>query len=66
MDKHKVNFLCPMETVKVIDDLAQADHRDRTSMLNRMIDFYLSHDENQTFIAQVRANGKNKKKAGPR
>jgi len=65
MTKHKVNFLCPMETVKVIDDLAQADHRDRTSMLNRMIDFYLSHNENKAFITQVKANGKTKK-AGSR
>jgi len=64
MAKHKVNFLCPLETVKVIDDLAAADKRDRTSMLNRMIDFYLTHTDNRAFIAQVRANGKPKKKAG--
>lgn len=50
----------------MIDDLAEADHRDRTSMLNRIIDFYLSHDDNQAFISQVRANGKAKKKAGSR
>ena len=64
MSKHKVNFLCPIETVKVIDALAEADQRDRTFMLNRMIDFYLSHDDNQAFISQVKANGKPKKKAG--
>jgi hypothetical protein len=64
MSKHKVNFLCPMETVKVIDDLAEADHRDRTSMLNRIIDFYLSHNDNQAFISQVKANGRTKKKVG--
>jgi len=55
-----------METVKVIDDLAEADHRDRTSMLNRIIDFYLRHDDNQAFISQVKVNGKAKKKAGSR
>jgi len=66
MSKHKVNFWCPMDTVKVIDELAEADQRDRTSMLNRIIDFYLSHDDNQAFISQVRANGKTKKKAGSR
>ena len=66
MSKHKVNFLCPLETVKVIDDLAEADHRDRTSMLNRIIDFYLRHDDNQAFITQVKVNGKAKKKAGSR
>lgn len=44
MDKTKVNFYCPTATVKIIDEMAKADHRDRTSLLNKMIDFYLTHN----------------------
>ena len=49
MTKLKLNFYCPAPTVRVIDAMAKNDHRDRTSMLNKMIDFYLAHhDSNQT------------------
>lgn len=44
MDKMKLNFYCPTSTVKVLDELAAADHRDRTSMLNKIIDFYLQRN----------------------
>ncbi len=44
MDKTKVNFYCPTATVKVIDEVAAADHRDRTSLLNKIIDFYFTHN----------------------
>jgi hypothetical protein len=46
MSKTKLNFYCPTDTVEIIDRMAEADHRDRTSMLNKMIDFYLSHNPN--------------------
>jgi hypothetical protein len=42
MTKQKVNFYCPTATVEIIDRMAAADHRDRTSMLNKIVDFYLS------------------------
>ena len=43
MTKRKINFYCPSATVEIIDAMAEADHRDRTSMLNKIVDFYLSH-----------------------
>jgi hypothetical protein len=42
MTKQKINFYCPSATVKVIDDMAAADHRDRTSMLNKIVDDYIT------------------------
>ena len=67
MDKTKVNFFCPSATVKIIDEMAAADHRDRTSMLNKIVDFYLSlnnpHSEPRTNGARRTAT---KKKAGAR
>jgi hypothetical protein len=42
MTKQKLNFYCPSATVKVIDKMAADDHRDRTSMLNKMVDFYIT------------------------
>jgi hypothetical protein len=41
MSKKKVNFYCPTATVAIIDGLAEDDHRDRTYVLNRIIEFYL-------------------------
>jgi hypothetical protein len=46
MDFVKVNFRCPAETVKAIDADADADHRDRTSMLNKIIAFYYENHPN--------------------
>jgi hypothetical protein len=56
MDKTKINFNCPTATLQVIDKMALEDHRDRTSMLNKIIDFYLTQHGNGT--------AKQKKKAG--
>lgn len=44
MTKTKLNFYCPSATVKIIDAMAAADLRDRTSMLNKMVNFYISHN----------------------
>jgi hypothetical protein len=60
MTKTKLNFYCPSATVKVLDEMAAADHRDRTSLLNKIIDFYLSHQANGTKPTAA------KKKAGTR
>jgi predicted transcriptional regulator len=63
MTTKPVNFRCPIETVKVIDEMAEADHRDRSSMLNFIVSqFIVEHPERTT-------NGKKptpKKKAGTR
>ena len=48
MEKTKLNFYCPTATVEVIDSEAKADHRDRTSLLNKMIDFYFIHHPPKT------------------
>lgn len=72
MTKTKVNFYCLSSTVKVIDGIAKADHRDRTSMLNKMIDFYLSHHDSNANPPEnlQQTNGTKavttKKKAGAR
>ena len=42
MTKTKLNFYCPSATVKIIDRMAAADHRDRTSMLNKIVDDYIN------------------------
>jgi hypothetical protein len=42
MTKTKINFYCPSATVKIIDSMAAADHRDRTSMLNKIVDDYIT------------------------
>jgi hypothetical protein len=41
--KTRLNFLCPTATVKRIIEMAEADHRDKSSMLNKIVDFYLQH-----------------------
>ena len=40
MDSIKINFRCPGELVERIDEDAEADHRDRTSMINKIIATY--------------------------
>jgi hypothetical protein len=42
MTKTKINFYCPSATVKIIDKMAKDDHRDRTSMLNKIVDDYIT------------------------
>jgi hypothetical protein len=42
MTKTKLNFYCPSATVKIIDRMAKDDHRDRTSMLNKMVEDYIA------------------------
>jgi polyribonucleotide nucleotidyltransferase len=42
MTKTKLNFYCPSATVKIIDRMAKDDHRDRTSMLNKMVEDYIT------------------------
>lgn len=42
MTKQKINFYCPSATVEIIDRMAAADHRDRTSMLNKIVDDYIT------------------------
>jgi hypothetical protein len=64
MDKQKINFYCPSATVEVIDEMAANDHRDRTSMLNKIVDDYIK-------AHPIPANGTKpttvtKKKAGAR
>jgi hypothetical protein len=44
MEKITINFRCPAEVVATIDAEAAADHRDRTSLLNKIIAFYYKHN----------------------
>jgi hypothetical protein len=39
-----VNFRCPARMLKDVDELAANDHRDRTSMLQKMIAFYFDNN----------------------
>jgi len=43
MENPKINFRLPPEELKAIDDEAEADHRDRTSMLRKIIAFYFEN-----------------------
>ena len=53
MDKSKVNFNISTATLKVVDQLAADDHRDRTSMINKIIDTYLTqHTDYKTYLTQ--------------
>ena len=60
MESVKTTFRLPADRLKAIDDEAKADHRDRTSMLHKIIAFYFDHHPPR--------NGKNspRKKAGAR
>jgi hypothetical protein len=44
MENVKINFRLPADRLKVIDAEAEADHRDRTSMLHKIIAFYFDHN----------------------
>jgi len=58
----KVTIRLPADRLKVIDEEAEADHRDRTSMLHKIIAYYFENHPPR--------NGKNppppRKKAGAR
>jgi hypothetical protein len=62
MENAKVNFRLPADRLKAIDDEAEADHRDRTSMLHKIIAFYF---DNHPHI-NGRSAAPPKKKAGSR
>jgi hypothetical protein len=40
MEFTKLNFRCPTELVAKVDEEADSEHRDRTSMLIKIIDEY--------------------------
>jgi hypothetical protein len=48
MSTQKVNFNCPTPTVKVLDEMAAADHRDRTSLILKALDFYITSHQTTT------------------
>ena len=62
MDNVKINFRLPADRLKAIDDEAEADHRDRTSMLHKIIAFYFDHNPPQNGGTKIAP----KKKAGSR
>jgi len=67
MNKTRINFLCPTPTVRILDAMAEADHRDRSSMLNKIIDYYLKDSANGHAHAVGEAKAVTaKKKAGTR
>jgi hypothetical protein len=43
MENAQVTFRLPLDRLKEIDQEAEADHRDRTSMLHKIIAFYFDH-----------------------
>jgi hypothetical protein len=43
MSTQKVNFNCPVPMVKKLDEMAAADHRDRTSMILKAIDYFINN-----------------------
>ena len=59
MENIQVNFRLPADRLKVIDEEAAADHRDRTSMLHKIIAYYYDHNPPQNGTTK-------KKKAGSR
>jgi predicted transcriptional regulator len=42
MDTTKLTFRCPVNNVARLDEIAEADHRDRSSMLNKIVATYIS------------------------
>lgn len=43
MENIQVNFRLPADKLEALDQAAKEDHRDRTSMLHKMIAFYFTH-----------------------
>jgi predicted transcriptional regulator len=41
MDRIRITFRTSTQVCELIDELAEADHRDRNSMLAKMVDTYL-------------------------
>jgi hypothetical protein len=66
MTKTKVNFYCPTATVKTIDSMAALDHRDRTSMLNKIVDDYITTHPLPASILTSNGSKPKTKKAGQR
>lgn len=65
--KQRINFLCPIATVKRIEAMAAADHRDKSSMMNKIVDFYLqNHAPNGQHIIIEAKTTNSRKKAGTR
>jgi len=58
----KVNFRIPEDRLKAIDEEAEADHRDRTSMLHKIIAFYFDNHPHENGRKAVTP----RKKAGTR
>jgi Ribbon-helix-helix protein, copG family len=44
MDDARINFRLPAETLKAIDEEAAADHRDRTSMMHKIIAYWFENN----------------------
>lgn len=69
-EKTRVNFLCPTAMMRRVEALAEADHRDKSSMLNKIVDFYLQHHtpNGQTTATMIEAkpHTQHRKKAGAR
>lgn len=67
-DKTRINFLCPTKTVERIEEMAEADHRDKSSMMNKIVDFYMQHHSPNgkptVFLGEMKPHSK--KKAGSR
>jgi hypothetical protein len=63
-NKTRVNFLCPSATVQRIEEMAEADHRDKSSMMNKIVDFYLQHHSAGGIFIEAKTPAR--KKAGSR
>lgn len=50
MKTAKVSFNCPTTTVEILDRMAEEDHRDRSSLLNKIIDFYLQFNGHPALV----------------
>jgi predicted transcriptional regulator len=57
----QLTFRCPTRTAEALDEMAEAEHRDRSSMLNYIVAQYISQHHQPT----TKPNN-NRKKAGVR
>lgn len=64
MEHTRVNFRCPSDAVEILDKMAADDHRDRASLLNKIVATYIK--ENYQPNGSPTTTAPQRKKAGTR
>jgi hypothetical protein len=68
--KGRINFVCPAATVQLLEEMAEADHRTKSSLMNKIVDFYLQHHapngQPKAIMIEAKPTTHSQKKAGAR